>query len=96
VKHEDLCLVPVGAKVCTCEDIRRVRATDNPWADIMTTVAIEQEEHAREHGQTLAAARIEAESLGHSKECAAWIWADHGLPCDCGRGSGMTIKGELA
>lgn len=93
--HEDLCLIPIGGEVCTCDEIKQARDATNPWADIMTTMQIERDEHAREHGMSRAAARVEAESLGHTQDCAAWIWADRGLPCDCGVAD-RTIDGELA
>lgn len=92
--HEDLCLAPLGAEVCTCDAIRQRRGSENPWSDVMVTVQMEQDEHEREHGHTLAAARVEVESLGHSRDCASWIWADRGLPCDCGKDEG-TIAGEV-
>lgn len=92
--HEDLCLQPLGAEVCVCADIRARRGSDNPWGDIMTTMQMEHDEHAREHENTLGAKRVESESLGHSRECARWIWADRDLPCDCGKDTN-TIAGEL-
>ena len=93
-EHLDLCLVPLGAEVCTCVEIQARREAANPWNDIMVTMQMEHDEHEREHGQTLAAGRVEAESIGHSKDCARWIWADRDLPCDCGLETN-TIRGEL-
>jgi len=84
-EHDELCMLPFGAEVCTCDEIKNRReAPENPWADIMVTVHMDFEERHAEHEHTLAAARVEAASLGHTEECAAWIWADRGLKCNCG------------
>lgn len=94
-EHEDLCPVGMGGEVCACDEIRQARAAANPWVDVMVTVQMDHDERAHEREHTLAAARVEAESLGHSQDCARWIWANRDLPCDCGLESGV-VQGELA
>jgi hypothetical protein len=91
--HEDLCLAPFGAD-CTCAEIERKRTSINPWADILVTTNMELDARIHDGRHTLGALRVEAASVGHSRDCARWIWADRNLPCDCGLMTG-TIRGEL-